>query len=93
MNGRFRAASAVYPLHSCVGLLNFLKAVIVALPSKTLLPLDGPVLDFRTICAFCLRTSAGVRMKQETSSPVEEAIECTIGVGKRGEPVGSEFRV
>ena len=76
VNGRFLAASAVYPLHNCVGLLNFRSAVIVALPSKSLLDedIEGEE-DFRTICAFCLRTSAGVRMKQETNSPVEEARE------------------
>ena len=34
-----------------------------------------------TICAFCLRTSAGVRMRHDTNSPVEEAIEWVIGVG------------
>jgi hypothetical protein len=32
-------------------------------------------------CAFCLSTSAGVRIKHETSSPVEEARELIIGVG------------
>lgn len=37
-----------------------------------------------TICAFCFRTSAGVRMKQETSSPVEEAAAWRIGRGMRG---------
>ena len=35
-----------------------------------------------TIWAFCLRTSAGVRIRQETNSPVEEARECVIGVGR-----------
>lgn len=39
---------------------------------------------FRTIWAFCLRTSAGVRMKQATSSAVEEARAWRRGVGIRG---------
>jgi len=56
----------------------------VALVSKILVGLgDGPEwgggLD--TIWAFCFRTSAGVRMKQETSSPDEEARELVIGLG------------
>lgn len=46
--------------------------------------------DLRTICAFCLRTSAGVRMKHDTSSPVEEASACMTGVGKSGFPEGRE---
>ena len=37
-----------------------------------------------TICAFCLSTSAGVRMKQDTSSAMEEAAEWRIGRGIRG---------
>jgi hypothetical protein len=39
------------------------------------------VLD--TICAFCLMTSAGVRMAQETSSAREEAVAWMRGVGMR----------
>lgn len=35
-----------------------------------------------TICAFCFSTSAGVRMKQETSSAEEDAIELIMGVGR-----------
>ena len=42
--------------------------------------------DFCTICAFCLRTSAGVRMKQDTSSAMEEAAEWIIGMGIREAP-------
>lgn len=38
----------------------------------------------RTICAFCLSTSAGVRMKQETSSAAEEATLSIIGRGTSG---------
>lgn len=34
-----------------------------------------------TICAFCLRTSAGVSMKHDTASAVEEAIALIIGLG------------
>ena len=41
-----------------------------------------------TICAFCLMTSAGVRMAQETSSAREEAAAWITGVGRR--PVGWE---
>lgn len=37
-----------------------------------------------TIWAFCFRTSAGVRMKQETSSAVEDARAWRMGVGIRG---------
>ena len=44
--------------------------------------------DFLTICAFCLRTSAGVRMKHETSSAMEEEAEWIRGVGIRGELAG-----
>ena len=40
--------------------------------------------DFWTIWAFCLRTSAGVRIRQEISSAVEEDRELIIGVGRRG---------
>ena len=53
----------------------------MALPSKILLE-DGTCCERDTIWAFCLRTSTGVRIKQDTSSPVEEAIEWAIGVGK-----------
>ena len=50
----------------------------VAFPSKAFVWLDE---DVFTICAFCLSTSAGVRMRHETSSPVEEARECAKGRG------------
>ena len=39
-----------------------------------------------TICAFCLITSAGVRMAQDTSSAREEAAAWMTGVGSR--PLG-----
>lgn len=47
---------------------------------------DGPFCeeDFEllsTIWAFCLMTSAGVRMAQETSSASAEAAELMIGAG------------
>lgn len=45
---------------------------------------EGGREGFRTICAFCFRTSAGVRMRQETSSPVDEARAWRTGVGIRG---------
>lgn len=35
-----------------------------------------------TICAFCLSTSAGVSMKHDTASAVEEAIPLMIGLGR-----------
>ena len=79
-----RPASAVYPRQSCVGELNFRRAIMVAVPSKAFVRAgaeEDDEEDFLTICAFCLRTSAGVRMRQETSSPVEEAREWVIGVG------------
>lgn len=41
-----------------------------------------------TICAFCLITSAGVRMAHETSSAVEEAAAWRKGSGIR--PSGEE---
>jgi hypothetical protein len=41
-----------------------------------------------TICAFCLMTSAGVRMAQETSSAREEAAAWITGMGRR--PLGRE---
>ena len=78
VKGRFLAASAVYPHHSWLGLLNFFKACMVALPSKALTDVEG---DRLTTCAFCLRTSAGVRMKHDTSSPIEDATEWMTGVG------------
>ena len=43
---------------------------------------------WETICAFCLMTSAGVRMAQETSSPREEAPAWTAAMGRR--PLGDE---
>jgi len=41
-----------------------------------------------TIWAFCLMTSAGVRMAQETSSARDEAAAWMTGVGRR--PLGCE---
>ena len=54
---------------------------MVALPSKALVDAEA---DRLTTCAFCLRTSAGVRMKHETSSPIEDATEWITGVGING---------
>lgn len=34
------------------------------------------------ICAFCLRTSAGVSMKHDTASAVEDAIALITGIGR-----------
>lgn len=47
---------------------------------------DEPSED--TIWAFCLMTSAGVRMAQDTSSAREEAAAWITGVGRR--PLGCE---
>jgi len=44
---------------------------------------DFAPLDVSTICAFCLMTSAGVRMAHETSSAIEEAAEWISGWGRR----------
>lgn len=41
-----------------------------------------------TICAFCLMTSAGVRIAQDTSSASDEAAAWMTGVGSR--PFGCE---
>jgi hypothetical protein len=41
-----------------------------------------------TIWAFCLMTSAGVRMAQDTNSAREEAAAWMTGVGRR--PLGCE---
>lgn len=60
----------------------------MALPSNTLVRVavaaaaEEDALDLLTICAFCLRTSAGVRIKHETSSPVDEAREWVMGTGR-----------
>ena len=65
----------------------------VALPSKSLLLVfvdDVVEEDLRTICAFCFKTSAGVRMKHDTSSPVEEASACMTAVGNNGVPEGRQ---
>lgn len=41
-----------------------------------------PRLERVIICAFCFRTSAGVRIRQETSSAVLEARVWDSGVGR-----------
>ena len=46
---------------------------------------EGEEGDFLMICAFCFRTSAGVRIRQETASAREEAVACRRGVGIRGD--------
>ena len=51
----------------------------MAAASKAVLEDDD---DFLMTCAFCLRTSAGVRMKQETASAVAEAALWRSGVGR-----------
>ena len=81
VKGRFLATRAVYPRHNWFGRWNFLNASTVAFLSKAL---EDDEADFFTIWAFCLRTSAGVRMKQETSSPIQEAAEWIKGAGIRG---------
>jgi hypothetical protein len=52
--------------------LNFARVCIVAF-------VDEPAL---TICAFCLITSAGVKMAHETSSASDDALACTNAIGK-----------
>lgn len=70
VKGKFLAARAVYPLQSWDGcVLNFCSVIDVAL----FLMEDAVLEDLVTIWAFCFRTSAGVRIKQETSSAVDEA--------------------
>lgn len=44
-----------------------------------------------TICAFCLMTSAGVRMAHDTSSEMEDAPACTTAIGRI--PFGEDFEV
>lgn len=74
MKGRLRPAKAVYPRHNASGFdLNFARVWIVALVGELA----------ETICAFCLITSAGVRIAQETSSAREDAAACRRGVGMR----------
>ena len=51
----------------------------MAAASKVLVADDD---DFLMTWAFCLRTSAGVRMKQETASAVAEAALWSKGVGR-----------
>jgi hypothetical protein len=41
-----------------------------------------------TICAFCLMTSAGVKMAHETSSASDDALACTTAIGRT--PLGDE---
>lgn len=70
VKGKLRATSAVYPLQSRKGLLrNLDRTWSVVLWLQRFEPRAA------TICAFCFNTSAGVRMKQETSSAEEDAIE------------------
>ena len=64
VKGKFLPASAVYPLQSAKGFdLNLARVWIVALVEE----------PDETICAFCLMTSAGVRIAQDTSSAAEDA--------------------
>lgn len=82
VKGRFLAARAVYPLQSWDGCdLNFCSVINVALLFFFLIEELVVVVvvvmlleeDLVTIWAFCFSTSAGVRMKQDTSSAVDEA--------------------
>ena len=45
-------------------------------------PLELSCVPVLIICAFCLRTSAGVSMKHDTASAVEEAIALMMGLGR-----------
>lgn len=70
VKGKFLAARAVYPLQSWDGCdWNFCRVINVAL----FLIEEAVLEDLVTIWAFCFSTSAGVRMKQDTSSAVDEA--------------------
>lgn len=69
VKGKFLAARAVYPLQSWDGCDLNLRSVI----NVALFLMEDVLEDLETIWAFCFRTSAGVRMKQETSSAVDEA--------------------
>ena len=86
-----RAASAVYPVHNCLGFaLNFSKALRVACDAKGEFDWD----EDETTWAFCFRTSAGVRMRQETSSATQEEKEGRRGGGiSRGESRGKRTLV
>jgi len=76
VNGRLRPARAVYPRHKANGFeRNLARVCMVAF--------DFAPFDVSTICAFCLMTSAGVRMAHETSSATEEAAEWINGRGRR----------
>lgn len=73
VKGRLRLARTVWPRQRANGLeRNLARVCRVALVFGASVDdvEEGLVL---TICAFCLITSAGVRMAQETSSAVEEA--------------------
>lgn len=78
MKGRFLASSALYPRHNRVG---FLLNPLIIFNVTEGPPFRVGVDEDTTTCAFCFRTSAGVRMKQETHSAREEEMAWTKGVG------------
>lgn len=94
VKGRFLATRALYPLQSWDGCdLNFCSVINVALfliiEELVVVVLvleeeeeEGLVV---TIWAFCFSTSAGVRMKQDTSSAVDEARASRTGIGIKEE--------
>ena len=52
---------------------------------------DGCSAGRRIICAFCFNTSAGVKMKQETSSAIADAALWMNGSGTKGRDDGSSI--
>lgn len=78
VKGRLRPTNAAYPRHSFQGLcLNREITSSVAVGLCSPLPVC-----FCMTCAFCLSTSAGVSIRQETISAVEEAMAWAIGLGR-----------
>lgn len=85
VNGRFRATSAVYPVNNLRGAslpasCRNARRDVDELDEGPNLPLLLFALDFleescRSICAFCLMTSAGARTRQDTTSAVADADE------------------
>jgi len=79
-------ASAPYPRHNAKGCeRNRARVCIVAFADGGFgEPEEGEddFADVSTICAFCLMTSAGVRMAHETSSATADAAELMSGAGR-----------
>ncbi|KAK2072380.1 hypothetical protein P8C59_006737 [Phyllachora maydis] len=80
--GRFRADSAVYPDHIRRQAPPSLRCIIrsASIEVETRNPETFPD-EPRSICAFCLITSAGVMMTHEASSAVADARAWMSGCG------------